>query len=229
MAQRPVFIASLDNLCVAVHNIEFTWYPGYSISQKQKSIFAFHANIIKQFRCMPLEVSSKSPLDIGVKLSAFNLKTTTLVNGNQFSVESAFQGSKVFMHGGPFSDLIFADSRIAKKDSRLKQSGALKSFSFFKYTFNLKPRTLFYDWLYINTLLKNKHLITELLPYTAFTDIEFNPNKSINCQAFSLALFRTLFEQNLIQGDTIAPPEFERITKPIYDRVQRILNIQTML
>jgi len=34
--------------------------------------------------------------------------------------------------------------------------------------------------------------------YDAFTDIEFNPDRSINCQAYSLALFRALQERNLL-------------------------------
>ena len=41
----------------------------------------------------------------------------------------------------------------------------------------LNPKTIFYDWLYINAVLENPLLAAELLKYNAFTDIEFNPKK----------------------------------------------------
>ena len=53
----------------------------------------------------------------------------------------------------------------------------------------LIPRTAFYDWLYINALMENADLAEQVMEYDAFTDIEFNPNKSINCQARAAALF----------------------------------------
>ena len=37
---------------------------------------------------------------------------------------------------------------------------------------------MFYDWIYINALYKNKEIFNELIKYNAFTDIEFNPNKA---------------------------------------------------
>lgn len=49
-------------------------------------------------------------------------------------------------------------------------------------------------------------MIEEILSYSAFTDIEFNPEKSINCQAYSVALFVSLHKQNLLD-DAIASKE----------------------
>ena len=54
--------------------------------------------------------------------------------------------------------------------------------------FPITPPTFFYDWLYINTLLKNEELLPQVVKRDSFTDIEFNPEKSINCQAYSVAL-----------------------------------------
>ena len=51
------------------------------------------------------------------------------------------------------------------------------------------PPTFFYDWLYINALIKNENLIKQVLKYDCFSDIEFNEKKLINCQAYSVALF----------------------------------------
>ncbi|WII93633.1 hypothetical protein QEO94_01985 [Kingella negevensis] len=39
----------------------------------------------------------------------------------------------------------------------------------------------------------------ELLAFDAFTDIEFNPNKSINCQASSVALFCALSKRGILR------------------------------
>ena len=54
--------------------------------------------------------------------------------------------------------------------------------------FKSEPKDFFYNWIYINASAKNKKYLEELDMYEAFTDIEFNPNKSINCQARSVAI-----------------------------------------
>ena len=54
------------------------------------------------------------------------------------------------------------------------------------------PTTFFYNWLYVNALTKQCKLCEELASYGAFTDIEFNPNKSINCQAEAASVYVSL-------------------------------------
>lgn len=49
-------------------------------------------------------------------------------------------------------------------------------------------------------LNQNKQFHDELLSYEAFTDIEFNPNKSINCQTYSVAMFVSLAKRNLLEN-----------------------------
>lgn len=200
MAKRPIYISTTEGNChVETVFIEFKWFSGFSVSQKQKSIEALHEsakNIMENNKI--LEISSKSKNDLGVKLSAFNLTITTLKNNKMFSIESAFQASKVFENGGPFIDLLDKTSREAKKDIRLKTSGKLLKFLFYNQEWNLEPKTAFYDWLYINALSKNEILSKELLKYEIFTDIEFNPSKSINCQAYSAALFVSLSKKGLL-------------------------------
>lgn len=44
----------------------------------------------------------------------------------------------------------------------------------------------------------HKNLHNDLLNYNAFTDIEFNPKKSLNCQAYSVAMFVSIYKRNLI-------------------------------
>src|SRR5690606_37824889 len=189
MASRPVFVPLGNGVGVVERLLNFTWYPGLSKAQKQRSISALH-DAARVVGIDPvLEISSKSLDELGVDLSAFNLCIHTRKRQTTFTVETAFQGSKVFEHGGPFRDLLGMDSRSAKKDMRLRESGRLLAFEFFGKRFPLRPWTYFYDWIYINALNQNDELAQRVLDYRGFTDIEFNPERSVNCQAYSAALY----------------------------------------
>ncbi len=213
MAQRPIFQPTANGAAfVKTTLVSFEWFPGMAVSQKQKSVDSLHAAAMK----LPgidnvLEVSSKSRETLGVALSAFNLTFTTLKHSRTFSVECAYQGSKIFENGGPYIDLFEMTSREAKKDERIRNSGRLRGFSFFGQKWDLEPQTAFYDWLYINALKKKEGVAERLTPYSAFTDIEFNPEHSINCQAYSVALFVSLRERNVLDEATSSKDAFLRI------------------
>ena len=230
MANRPIFIAKESHLGlgVVVKDTEFKWYPGMSKSQKQKSIAALHASGVDQGLKNILEISSKSQTEIGVKLSAFNLKITT-PKQRMFSVESAFQSSKVFDNGGPYTDLLHKTSREAKKDIRLKESGNLLGFSFFGKQFSISPHTFFYDWIYLNALKQNPKYVEELISYDAFTDIEFNPKKSINGQAYSAALFVSLYHSGQLEEVMKSPNNFLQFFQSEYAQKDTTNAIQTSL
>lgn len=206
MAKRPIFIPLYNGgKFVKIEEIEFTWFPGLSISQKQKCIASLHNEaILKKYCHNPLEVSSKSTLELGVKLSAFNLCSNN--KDQKFTVETYFQSSKVFRshidnlgENGPYRDLLFGKSINAKKDPRILNAGELVKFVTPKgEVWPLEPKTAFYDWIYLNTLKLNKQLIDYIEEFDAFTDIEFNPNKSWNCQAYSVALFKSLKHRSLL-------------------------------
>ena len=212
MAERPLFIPSTEGpALVRTKYVEFQWFPGMAASQKQKSVDSLHAAALK----LPgisrvLEVSSKSREELGIALSAFNLTFTTLKHNRTFSVECAYQGSKVFERGGPFVDMFGMTSREAKKDDRLRSSGRLTGFRFFGTDWGLEPQTAFYDWLYINALKKQPSVTEQLLEYSAFTDIEFNPERSINCQAYSVALYISLHKRHLLEEATSSKEVFLR-------------------
>ena len=78
-------------------------------------------------------------------------------------------------------------------------------------SFSLTPKTFFYDWLYINALLEKETLAVELTQFDAFTDIEFNPNKSINCQARSAAIFVSLSKTGFMEKALSSPEQFKQI------------------
>ena len=200
MAKRPIFIPEyIKNTFVNRDNIDFQYYNGLALVQKQKSIASLHEAIQEKYGFKKiLEVSSKSQDQLGIDLSAFNLMMVDKKSNKRFSVECAFQSSKVFEYGGPFIDLLDKTSREAKKDQRLKESGELLKFFFYDREWDLLPRTAFYDWLYINVLNANPQYHDELSQYEAFTDIEFNPEKSINCQANSIAMFLSIKQKGLL-------------------------------
>ncbi len=88
-------------------------------------------------------------------MSAFNLEKYVPSLGKRIPLECVFQAGKVFENGGPYSDLLNVSSRDAKRDERLRMSGRIISFEFEGNRFPTKPKTLFYDWLYINARIEN--------------------------------------------------------------------------
>lgn len=205
MATRPIFTPSLDGpSLVKTHHIEFQWFPGMAMVQSRKSIASLHEAATRRLNVdKVLEISSKSADEVGVQLSAFNLMIKTVRYEREFSLECAYQASKVFERGGPFVDLLNVKSIEAKRDPRLNQHGRLVKFRFFGVDWGLEPRTAFYDWLYINALHKRPELASEVLTYRAFSDIAFNPERSINCQAYAAALYVSLHERGLLSESVL--------------------------
>ena len=198
MAKRPFFIPTRNKEeLVKTHSVKFTWSSGFAKSQKQKSILSFHKSISKEFKSDKiLEISTKSENKLGTQLSAFNLKIN--FKDKEYFLESLFQGSKIFTDQGPNEDIYEKSSIDAKKDERIKRSD-LKEFSFFGEIFSLELD--FYSWLYFVALNQNKKLKTGILNYEAFTDIEFNPEKSFNCQAYSAALYSSMVKNKILDND----------------------------
>ncbi len=203
MANRPVFLASdREGIFFEEKNVEFEWFAGMATSQKQKSINSLHKAAQLEGISDILEVSTKSEEVLGNQLSAFNLTYTTL-KGKVLLLEVAFQGSKIFENGGPYHDLYDKDPLEVKKDERVSKDFIITGFDFQGELWNNEPKTAFYDWLYINAVNQKLDNDTEFLfenisGYSAFTDIEFNPKKSLNCQARSCAVFVSLVRKNLL-------------------------------
>lgn len=191
MAERPIFVPLTEGRRLFVEvPIDFRWHPGMAPSQKRKNVEELHEAAKKRGLNNLLEVSSKSELEIGRRLSAFHQKVE--VDGKQVPLECVFQGSKVFQNGGPFTDLFWAEPKEARRDDRLQESGRLVGFRFAGRDFPLSPPTIFYDWLYANSIFPARDWLKRLARLDGFTDIEFNPEKSLNCQARSCAIFVAL-------------------------------------
>lgn len=209
MAKRQIYVPNLKGRkLVAPIEIEFNWVAGLSVSQKQKNIRSLHSAAAAQRNLNRLlEISSKSEHQLGVALSAFNL-TLTLSNGQSHTIETVFQSSKVFERGGPYIDLLEESSAAAKGDDRLRESGKLIGFRLEGKDWPVMPTTVFYDWLYLKALSQHPELAERLVEYDGFTDIEFNPARSLNCQAASAALYVSLQKHNELESSLKSSERF---------------------
>jgi type I restriction enzyme M protein len=172
--------------------VDFEWFPGFALSQQQKSIASLHRAAQRRGVRRPLEISSKSPEELGRGLSAFNLRVEHPEHGS-IPLESAFQAAKRFSRGGPFAELALATPRDARGDPRLRSSGLLLGFQWGDARLPNRPPTAFYDWLYLRALgLVDEDVRRQVPERDGFTDIAFNPEKSLNCQARSAALYVAL-------------------------------------
>jgi hypothetical protein len=208
MAERPIFVpVSTGDQLVSEIYFSITWHAGFAPSQKKRNVKALHEAAQKAGYSPILEISTKSEDEVGQCLSAFNLRIHNQEAGD-IPLECAFQGGKVFEHGGPYKDLYWSDPRAAKRDPRLGESGKLVGFKFEDFLFPIEPKTAYYDWLYLTAILRHPELLSGLHRYAGFTDIEFNPKHSINCQARSCALFVALASRNELENALKSPQEF---------------------
>lgn len=211
MAERPIFVSKpASKQLVEEVFLQLKWHSGFAAVQKEKNIRVLHEAAARAGHPNVLEVSTKSDNPRGQELSAFNLKVRNERLG-EIPLECVFQGSKVFERGGPFVDLYSMDVRSARKDPRLKESGRLVAFEFDGTRWPLEPKTVFYDWLYMGCIYRDRERAQELLQYGGFSDIEFNPAKSINCQARSVALFLSLMQRGELSEAVKSPSDFLRI------------------
>jgi hypothetical protein len=207
MAKRPVFVSRTERWPrVQEVTVEFRWVAGQSAAQKQRRIEELHSSARSKLgeETRILEISSHSPEDLGCDLSAFALEYKA--DDRRYRVEALFQGSKVFSDGsGPFPELYEVEGREARRRLHDECAHLPAEVTLEKFVPAFQPGeaewpaatgTAFYDWLYISALLQdgNRERAERLLDYRAFTDIEFNPARSLNCQARAAALFRALRE-----------------------------------
>ena len=135
-----------------------------------------------------MEISSKGEVELGNLLSAFNMRTDGVY------IENIFQSSKRYENGGPYLDLLTVAPKDAKRDERHQTSGRLVAFVRNGEDWPLEPKTAFYDYIYVLAVIENFGRELDLYDYNWFTDIEFNPGKSINCQARAVAIYKLIQE-----------------------------------
>ncbi|KRL73244.1 hypothetical protein FC54_GL000778 [Ligilactobacillus saerimneri DSM 16049] len=189
----------------------FKWYSGFATVQKQKSFHELHKAFLEEFPTYKvLEVSSVSNIDWAQKVSAFNLKVKT--SKGTYSVEQVFQAGKVFEEAGSQEKILHLSPKLAQAITRkLVKNDNLKGFMIFGEIFPLEPKTLFYNWIYLHALHQNELLANKVAEYAAFTDIYFNPEKQINCQAEACAIYVSLTRRKLLDEALSNIDNFKRI------------------
>lgn len=199
MAKRLLFSARTDKNSIVVtrEEIEFEWIGGFAHSQKIRRLAKFREKLPKNIIDKHIEVSSGSDTVYGKNLSAFNLKYSS-GDLKGYTVESVYQGSKIFTSGGPYQELYNRPSIVAKKDSRIRVNDPMIGFQLWDDDWPLIPPTGFYNYLYFLALIQNYELITAASTFEFFSDLEFNHEKAISCQAESLAIFFALHRQNKV-------------------------------
>ena len=195
MAIRPIYISTnIPEKPFIKRDIEFVWVSGTSKQQKYKRRDSLHLSISKKYDINKvLEVSTKSNIDLGVKLSAYNL-TVKFPSGKEIIVEDVYQDGKVF-----------------------DEFGKIVEFKYGNIVFEKDPFGMYYDYIYMLGLYCHKEYHEELSKYDIFTDIEFNPKASLNTQARAAAIWNTLYRNNMI--DIIASrDEFKRYYKTTFTK-----------
>lgn len=187
MAQRYFWF--IEDVIVKKGIVDFKWEPGLSTAQKRRSC----ANMIKVINEAAsygeaLDISSASTEDLGVKLSAFNLKW----KGR--TIECWYQGSKVYKNAGVVHHLYDADPVTAKQYRRKLAGDIIVGFNLAGQEFPTEPRTFFYDYIYLNGLYEQFGTGLDISKYNAFTDIQSNLEIEA-CQARSVCEYK-LLQQN---------------------------------
>jgi len=211
MAHRPLFIPFDHTPYVQSLNIEFQWHAGLSRAQRKRSITSMHNAIQKaNWPGEILEISTASEQEFGQQLSAMNLMVTLEQNGETVtqSVESIYQSAKVFGQIGPHPEWLGLTGKQCKKAVQKvsKEHGLVTSFEWNGRTWPTSNIEGFYSWVYIQGLLQLDNGLERLNEYSGFTDIYFNPRKTINCQARTAAQAVQLYKLNLID-DVIQTPD----------------------
>ena len=201
MAKRPVFVPNPSGTRLVTEvPVEFHWHPGMAASQKKKkrcriacggeqpSRTCQYPRDIEQVRAQGRHPAQRIP-------SAPDERTGMRPPWNAGSREARFSKA-----ADPLP--ISISSPRAKQNVTLDcvKAGDLVGFRFEGRDFPLSPATAFYDWIYIRALAPHSDWAQKLGRFDAFSDIEFNPTKSVNCQARSCATFVALCHRREVQA-----------------------------
>lgn len=194
---------------------QFEWLKGLNPAVRQEN-----SGRLKDAVCHDLgiarvlEVSTKSDLLLGVKLSAFSLKLPERFGSP--NLESAYQGSKVFVDSNgeevrPPEWVCASEPHIAKRYIRDRfATSQVAGFDFNGRFWAASPSCLFYDYLFFEAVQTKSAEFQEILDFQAFVDIEsaknhlgFQQGKPFNTQARSAAIYSTIVKNRLIDDGDI--------------------------
>lgn len=181
MAERYLWYVEDDMIVREL--LSFVWAKADNKrEQRRLSLSNLSCEVSHRLHKIPMDISTASNAEQGVVLSAFNLKFRSS------TLESFYQGSKIFENGRNYPEVYNMSSLDAKQYPALKKSGAIVGFTFDNVDYPAEPKSVFYDWLYVKAVLRNFGGGLDLYPINAFVDIQ-SPITSIACQARALAIY----------------------------------------
>lgn|GEM_PF-97942 len=202
MANRPVFMPLERFPYYQQISVDFQYTTGFEAEKRQKNIEAIHDRFGLKFPDKKiLEISAFSLQPEGEVLSSMKLLRRLPSREERLSVENIYQAGRFFTEDGPFLDLLDMTPEMAREDERLEKSGSLLGYTFDGDVVPHDPPQFFFNWLYLNALLEpeNEEIAGRLMDYDAFSDIEFNPSRSINGQGRAAAMYVSLRRMGLLE------------------------------
>lgn len=220
MATRPVFVPDTDpGHTQLVHEIEvdFQWAAGMEPETRKTNVARLHAGAAHRKLENLLEVSPFGKDPFGAQVAPARL--TVKDDASYFvSLIPLYHGSKVFSGGGPYTDLYRKSEEEILGDERLTESGRFVGFRFQGLEWGLKSGTMFYDWLTLHAIDRNRNLSSAILKYAGFTDVGCLLREAGICHARSCALYVALVGKKILNEVSEDQDKFIRalIKDPFY-------------
>ena len=209
MAKRPLFIPQKKRVGLIRIDVDFEYVSGQASVQKRKCVRSLHKSIKNMgYIENPLEVSTASECELGIKTSAFNLNIIDEEKG-ELVLESVYHATKVFKNHGVELSLLRMGARESKKraNALLKKYGVIEGYHYRGIDFPEEPKSLCFTWLYFQAL---KYLPTKELSFLAqfdgFTDLNFKIDSMGNCQAHAMALFVSIYNHGIYEPWALTLP-----------------------
>jgi hypothetical protein len=234
MATRPVYIPDREPgspQLIHAEDVDFQWIPGRSAEIWKANTVKLHAAAAYRKLEPLLEVTAAADDPLGTRIQPESL---TLKDDRSYmvSVTAVYHGSKVFATGGPYTDLYRQSERDILADARLENSGALVGYRFGGLEWGLKAGTMFFDWLVVHALHRQREWRRLLVDFKGFTAVGCRSGDQTVCHARSCALYVALVEKDLVDevltvGNHADGPRLlvrmQRENHPDFEQARRLL------
>ena len=134
-----------------------------------------------------LEISSRSPQELGRDLSAMNLRAAG--DPRERTVEAVYQAAKCYGAGGPDTAHCTSGYAAKRRDRERRRGGPLAGFEHEGLRWKTPTGSAFYDWLWTRSALasRGEAVVARLQEYDAFSD-QFHRPGAVACQAKAAAI-----------------------------------------
>ena len=156
-----------------------------------QNVVNLHSVIMEETNENPLEISVDLTVPFEYLLDNFHLTY------NCVSLECVWQSSKKFEYGGPYKELLGVNPFSARLDVRLEKSGKLVAYCLDDEEWPARFKTVFYDYLCVQSILQTFGKDLDLSDYEWFTDVNFLPRVQISSRAKQVAIYKLIQKKNM--------------------------------